>query len=89
MAQYIRAHPSSAFSVPARGEPFPKATIVGEAWPTGEESPKDEQVEWATTGLEADGCGCGVSPREVCRLCPDFSALYGHNVYICKRLATA
>lgn len=73
VAQYIRAHPSSAAKVEEHA--FPKPTLVGGPWPSDEEGEEDvEEVP-----LRA-------KDRDVCRLCPHFSALYGHNVYICKRL---
>lgn len=52
---------------------FPKAELMGGPWPTTEH--------------KSEGCGAEVSHTH-CRLCPDFSAFYNHDVYICKQLVT-
>jgi hypothetical protein len=38
---------------------------------------------------KADGFAEVLPEHGVCRLCPEFSTLYNHDVYICKRLAMA
>jgi hypothetical protein len=92
VVQYIRAHPSTDMN--ARVKPlvnvlaaeelqagasqavgaFPKFTFCGGTWPVNEEVEIDAVLDDDILG-------------DTCCLSPDFSAIYNHNVYICKRLA--
>jgi len=83
---WIRAHPTSADgSVGGAVLAFPKASLVGGPWPIE----RPELMPELKAEPKADGFA-EVSPEHgVCRLCPEFSALYNHDVYICKRLAMA
>ena len=83
---WIRAHPTSAY-VSADGAvlAFPKASLLGGPWPIE----RPELMPELKAEIKADVLA-EVSPEHgVCRLCPEFSALYNHDVYICKRLAMA
>lgn len=88
VAQYLRAHPSVDAPLPAQqateshpaAEAFAKVThmSIGGRWPL-ETAGAEEGGEEEEEGMVGD----------VCRLCPDFSAIYNHNVYICKRLVSS
>ena len=70
---WIRAHPFAAPAAAPAATPFPRATLVGGPWATA-----------TVPSVDVESLEHGI-----CRLCPHWSALYQHNVYVCKRLATA
>eukprot|EP00322_Chrysochromulina_rotalis_P014438 CAMPEP_0115864400 /NCGR_PEP_ID=MMETSP0287-20121206/19183_1 /TAXON_ID=412157 /ORGANISM="Chrysochromulina rotalis, Strain UIO044" /LENGTH=412 /DNA_ID=CAMNT_0003318873 /DNA_START=30 /DNA_END=1268 /DNA_ORIENTATION=+ len=80
VTQYIRAHPVTVSEEStAQAAKFPKPELMSGPWPTGDQSGQADRgwIEYET--IEHD----------FCRLCPDFSAFYDHDVYICKKLAVA
>ena len=103
VAQYIRAHKIAGMNRHRTSVMQIRNTIVASdaqspfltrahaelsdaRWPVGEtQAEADARGEshlQSTSSFDAGDLG-------VCRLCPDFSAIYGHNVYICKRLLPA
>ena len=83
VAQYIRAHPRLEEVVAARsGEAHAALTRLAQ---TAEAAPAVRGKDVSREGFESELDGL----YAFCRLCPEFSALYGHRVYICKQPAEA
>lgn len=83
VAQYIRAHPRLEEVVAARsGEANAALTRLAQ---TAEAAPAVRGKDASREGFESELDGL----YAFCRLCPEFSALYGHRVYICKQPAEA
>ena len=89
VAQYIRAHPrleelavSSASSSPAAASSVPALLKLAK---TAAAAPAVRGKDVSGDGFESELDG----RYSFCRLCPEFSALYGHRVYICKQPVAA